>query len=178
MDRREEDEVCLVKQAVRGNEKAFEALMEQYKTYLYRVAFGHCRNEENALDAVQECVTLAYLHIRKVHSPQYFGTWLTKILINVIRRQQKKSIPSADTSLEELQIAAKEKGVSPEERMDLYRAIDRLPENYRTIIILKYFNDVRISEIARIMDLPEGSVKGFLHRARGLLREDLEGGRS
>ena len=67
-------------------------------------------------------------------------------------------------------------------RRDLYHAIDRLPERYRSVVIMKYFDDMKISEIARTLDIPEGTVKAYLSRARNELRlylkEDYLGGLS
>lgn len=176
MDRKEDAPVSLVRRAIRGDDGAFGELMEHYKVYLYKVAYCHCKNQENALDAVQECVTAAYLHIRKVHSPQYFRTWLTRILINVIQKEQKKAALRAEVPYEENWETKDQEGMMPEERMDLYHAIDELPQKYRSIIILKYFNDFKISEISQVMEMPEGTVKSFLNRARKMLREKLEGG--
>mgnify|MGYP000441189104 CR=1 FL=1 len=58
-----------------------------------------------------------------------------------------------------------QKGTPPEEKWDLYHAIDRLPERYRSVVIMKYFDDMKISEIARTLDIPEGTVKAYLSRA-------------
>ena len=69
---------------------------------------------------------------------------------------------------------AEEESISIEERMDLYQAIDFLSEKYKNIIILKYFNGLKISEIAYAMDIPEGSVKAYLYRAKTELRHLLE----
>ncbi len=176
MEKKEEIPISLIKRAIRGNDRAFEVLMEQYKVYLYRVAYCHCKNQEDALDAVQECVTAAYLNIGKVHSPEYFRTWLTKILIHAVQKEKKKAALRAEVPFEEGWERTAEEGILPEERMDLYHAIDALPQKYRSIIILKYFNDFKISEIAQVMEMPEGTVKGFLSRARKMLKERLEGG--
>ena len=70
--------------------------------------------------------------------------------------------------------AAPEPAVSSEEKWDLYDAIDVLPERYRTVIILKYFSDMTIREISYAMNIPEGSVKAYLNRARGELRHCLK----
>ena len=176
MEKKEDVPISLIKRAIRGNDRAFEALIGQYKDYLYRVAYCHCKNQEDALDAVQECVTAAYLNIGKVRSPEYFRTWLTRILINAIQKEQKEAALRAEIPFEEGWEGKAKEGLLPEERMDLYHAIDALPQKYRSIIILKYFNDFKISEIAQVMEMPEGTVKGFLNRARGMLREILEGG--
>jgi len=70
----------------------------------------------------------------------------------------------------EIEKAGFEKDISIEERLDLYQAIENLPEKYRSVIILKYFNELKVSEIAYTMDIPEGSVKAYLARARKDLR--------
>ena len=75
---------------------------------------------------------------------------------------------------EQIQLAAPPAGISPEEKWDLYEAIDQLPEKYRSVIILKYFEDMKISEISYAMEIPEGSVKAYLSRAREELRRYLK----
>lgn len=73
-----------------------------------------------------------------------------------------------------VQVATPKQGVSSEEKWDLYNAIDVLPERYRTVIILKYFSNMTIREIAYAMNIPEGSVKAYLSRARGELKANLK----
>lgn len=65
-------------------------------------------------------------------------------------------------------------GISPEEKIDLYQAVDALPPRYKTIIILQYFENLKISEIAFALDIPEGSVKAYSHRAKENLRQYLK----
>ena len=67
--------------------------------------------------------------------------------------------------------AAPEAGITIEERLDLNDAVSRLPDKYREVIILKYFDELKISEIARVMGMPEGTVKAYLHRAKAELRK-------
>lgn len=73
-----------------------------------------------------------------------------------------------------IQISERYTGISLEEKHDLYSAIDQLSERYQTVIILKYFNDLSIKEIAFIMNIPEGSVKAYLNRARNELKDMLK----
>lgn len=63
--------------------------------------------------------------------------------------------------------------VCKEEKLDLYQAIDLLPEKHRTVVILKYFEDMKISDIAYVMAIPEGSVKAYLHRAKENLKQEF-----
>ena len=71
---------------------------------------------------------------------------------------------------------AADEGSSLEEKMDLYNAIQRLPEQYQSVVILKYFNDMKLSEIAETLQIPEGSVSAYLFRAKQELRNILKEG--
>ena len=170
MNRQEEEK--LVKKAIKGNKKAYGMLVETYQTYLYQTAFLYVKNEQDALDAVQNCVMKGMVAISKLREPAYFKTWLTKILINGIYRAKEKTVPIV--SLEEYQEKAPEDSFLAEERIDLYEAIDLLRSAYKNVIILYYFSNMRIKEIADIMDIPEGTVKGYLARAKKELKKSLQ----
>ncbi|MCM1494854.1 MAG: sigma-70 family RNA polymerase sigma factor [Bacteroides sp.] len=162
----------LTVKAARGNAKAYGQLIEYYKEYLYRTAWLSMKDEEQALDVVGECILRGFRFIHTLKNPGYFKTWITRILLNAIQDYYGKN-PKLE-STEELYIAAPEASISSEEKMDLYQAIDRLPEKYKTVIVLKYFDEMKVSEIAYVMDIPEGSVKAYLSRARGELRKLLK----
>lgn len=165
----------LAKKAARGNVNAYGALITYYQDYLYRVAFLYVKNEDLALDAVGECILEAFRSIRTLQKPEYFKTWLTRILIRCSARVFKQTIVCAPTDMTDtIQPAAPEPSVMPEEKWDLYDAIDVLPEKYRTVIILRYFSDLSIREIASVMEIPEGSVKSYLNRAKAALRTTLK----
>ncbi len=162
----------LVKKAIKGNRKAYGILIEEYETYLYKTAFLYVKNEQDALDAVQNCVMKGMIAIDRLREPAFFKTWLTKILINCIYREKEKQAPML--SLEEYQEKTRENFSSYiEERIDLYEAIDLLRPFYKMVIVLYYFSDMKIKEIARIMDIPEGTVKGYLARAKKELKKKL-----
>ena len=82
-----------VKKAIRGDDEAFEYIVNNCKERLYRTAFAYVKNEEQALDVVQETVYKAYVSIEKLKNPEYFNTWITRILINnaltVIKKNSK-----------------------------------------------------------------------------------------
>ena len=166
-----EDTIQLVKKAVRGSKSAYGELIAEYQVYLYKTAFLYVKNEADSLDAVQECVMRGLLAIGKLKEPQYFKTWITRILLNCIWQGKKQT---QTVALEEY----REKGVENyliEEKVDLYDAIDSLKEQYKTVVTLFYFQELKIKEIARIMEIPEGSVKAYLYRAKKQLRRWLEG---
>ena len=142
----EKGEKTLVKRAMRGNPKAFGTLVEREQEYLYRMAFLYVRQEQDALDVVQESILKAYKSLKTLREPEYFRTWLTKIVINTAQdtlRARQRTAPLE----EELDLPAPE-GLPPEERMDLHGAIARLPEKYQDVIKLKYFDGYTIREIS------------------------------
>ena len=171
----EKGEKTLVKLAMRGNPKAFGTLVEREQEYLYRMAFLYVRQEQDALDVVQESILKAYKSLKTLREPEYFRTWLTKIVINTAQdtlRARQRAAPLE----EELDLPAPE-GLPPEERMDLHGAIARLPEKYQDVIKLKYFDGYTIREISEATGMPQGTVSVYLRRAvkelQTLLKEEL-----
>ena len=162
----------LVERAAKGNREAFGKLIIMHQEYLYRLAYLHTKNEQDALDAVQECAMRAMISMDKLREPAYFKTWITRILLNSIYLEQKKKKNFG--SFEEYSGAMPDQPVSIEEKTDLYDAIDLLPANYKTVVILQYFQGLKVREIAQVMDIPVGSVKAYLTRAREALRKQLE----
>ena len=165
----EKDEMTrLARKAKKDNAKAYGMLIESLKEYLYKTAMLSAKNEQVALDVVSECILNGYQKIKQLDKPEYFKTWITRILFHIIADYYRSEKYTED--VDSLQIPEPESIVNKEEKMDLYQAIDMLSEKYRKVIILKYFDGLKISDIAYVMDIPEGSVKAYLHRAK----EDLK----
>jgi RNA polymerase sigma-70 factor, ECF subfamily len=163
----------LLKQAKKGEEYAFSKLIEQEKIKLYKMAFLYMKNEEDALDVVQETVMKAFIHINSLKEEKYFSTWITRILINAaldVIRKDNKVIP-----IHEL-VAETEIVNQHEERMDLFSAISNLEEKYKTVIILKYYKDLTVPDISEILQCPQGTVKTNLHRGINELKKNLTQG--
>ncbi len=164
-----------VKKAIKGNKKAFAMIMEAEKAKIYRLAYLYVKNENDAVEIVQETVYKAFVSIHTLKNPSYLYAWLKKIAINSALdfiARQKKVTPIHAEIIE----AMEAKEVAVESRLDLFHAIDQLDEKYKTIIILKYYEDLPNRDIAEILECPEGTVKSSLHRAlhvlRKILRED------
>lgn len=162
----------LVKQAMKGSPDAYGKLIDMCREYLYKTAYLYVRNEESALDIVGTTVLKAYQNIHSLKAPEYFQTWLTKILINCAKDELKRI--SRYKSIEETQAPYSGTGLSIEEKCDVRTAVSRLPEKYGMIIILKYFNEFSVKEIAFVLEIPEGSVKAYLTRARAELKKILK----
>ncbi|WP_243525112.1 sigma-70 family RNA polymerase sigma factor [Bacillus pseudomycoides] len=172
------DEIKLVKKARKGDDAAFEQLVSLYQDQLYRTAYLYVQNKEDALDVVQETVYKAYLSIEQLKKPNYFLTWLTRILIHNAYQLlgEKKKVKKIEDGRE-----AGTYGGMPnklyqiEQNIDLQGAIQRLDKNYQTVIILYYYYDFSINQIAWQMNIPQGTVKTYLHRARKSLKKLLGG---
>lgn len=163
----------LIKEAKSGNPEAFEELLLLYSNQLYRTAFLYVGNREDALDIVQETTYKAYVAIKNLRDDKYFSTWLTRILINTayeISKKRKRDVPFEYVS--EVLSTKEEFNI---EQIDLVRAINELRESYRDAIILFYYHDLPITGVAKIMDIPEGSVKTFLRRGKEQLKTILKG---
>lgn len=165
------DETRLIKKSVAGDKQCFSELIKKYKIYLYKTAYTYVKNEEDALEILQECTYRAMISIGKLKKYEYFKTWITRIVINCSLDFMNKG-NAASTLDDEVVIGSI--NMSIDEKLDLYNAIDLLKDNYKTVIILKYFNDMTIENIARVMETPENTVKTYLRRAKKNLSKILK----
>ena len=134
---------------------------------LYRVACGMLREREDRLDALQEAVLKAWAKRDGLRNEDYFETWLTRILINECRnlqRAQRRMLPLESVP---------ERGTDGDIDVPLRDAVLALDEKLRLVVILHYMNGYSVAEVARILRLPEGTVKTRLRKARGELKDML-----
>lgn len=169
------NEIKLIKESMKGNKESFGILIKNNKEYLYKMAFLYVKDEQDALEVIHETVYRAFLNIEKLKKAKFFNTWITRILINVSIDFLKKK--GKNEMLDESTPIRKEKcEISTEEKLDLYNAIDLLNDNYKTVIIMMYFNDMKIKDISKVMEIPENTVKTYLRRAKQALGEILKEG--
>lgn len=169
------NEIRLIKESMKGNKESFGILIKNNKEYLYKMAFLYVKDEQDALEVIHETVYRGFLNIEKLKKAKFFNTWITRILINVSIDFLKKK--GKNEMLDENTPIRKEKcEISTEEKLDLYNAIDLLNDNYKTVIIMMYFNDMKIKDISRVMEIPENTVKTYLRRAKQALGEVLKEG--
>lgn len=159
--------------AKKGNHKAFQELMEEEKVRLYKIAFIYLKNEEDALEVFQETVYKAFISIKNLKEDRYFSTWLTRILINTAfdhLKRKKRIIPMDREVLER----KTDPYVTDNNNSYLLDAIMELDEKYKTVLILRYYQDYTVKQIAEFLDCPEGTVKTNIHRGVNQLREKLK----
>ncbi|KAA0546081.1 sigma-70 family RNA polymerase sigma factor [Bacillus sp. BGMRC 2118] len=166
------NESKLVRKAVKGNKEAFQQLVVLHSDRLYRTAFLYVGNREDALDVVQETTYKAYITIQRLRNEEYFLTWITKILIHCsydVLRRRKKEVMTVDIEL------STDKETKSEEHIDLIQALSELKEEYRSSLILFYYQDLPIVEIAKMLGVPDNTVKTYLHRGKKQLKQKLGG---
>lgn len=164
----------IVKKAIKGNDKAFIILMNQCKEQIYRAAFAYVKEEEAALDIVQEVVCKAYKSIENLREPKFFNTWIMRIAINVATDFYNKKSKVVCMEKEELLSKIDAKYDDNDERLFLMESLDKLDEKYKKIIVLKYFDDLTFKDIAEILEMPENTVKTNLYKGLSILRNDMK----
>lgn len=165
----------LINLARQGNDNAFESLIDKYEDYIYKMAFICTKNEHDALDIFQDTVLKAYISISKLKNPNFFKTWITKILINNVHTSKRYSNRVKDTDLDDYVGDISYSNI--EKNLDLYKAIDSLDDKYRTPIILQYFYNLTTLEISEVLDCNENTVKTCIRRAKkkmyDMLKEEI-----
>lgn len=162
-------EELAVKRAINGDEDAFISLIDKQKEKLYRIAYAYVKNEQEALDIVSETVYKAYISIDTLKKPKYFNTWLTKILINIsinTVNKSKKFIYLEEGILANDSVNYDNKA----EQIDMLNEVEKLDPKYKDVIILKYYDDLTVKEIAQVLEIPIGTVKTYLNRGLKSLR--------
>jgi RNA polymerase sigma factor (sigma-70 family) len=159
-------DIELVKKAIGGNDDAFLSLMHAYREALFRTALAYLKNEEDALEAVQEVTFRAYEKIHTLRKPEYAKTWLIRIMMNYCRdvlHKRKQLVSNDDAILQH--------GISEDYTyLEVEEALLTLSVEQRELIYIKYLHDVKIKDIAELTSISESTVKTRLYKALKSLR--------
>lgn len=173
------DEIEIVQKAKQGDMHAFELLFEGYKAKAMRTVYLMTGNPHTTEDIVQEAFTTCYLSLHTLKQPEYFKTWFFKLLTRLTWRTMKKEkglIPT-DTINEIMELADAKAKVdimeAVQDRNEIYSQILKLDYKLQTTIILYYYNELTVKEIAKVMGCLEGTVKSRLYTARKQLKLHL-----
>lgn len=177
----------LVVRAKDGDQKAYADLMQRYKDSIYFMSLKMVNNKDDAMDLTIETFGKAFENIEKYKPDFAFSTWLFRIATNncidFIRKKRLNMISIhslTDEEGEERQLEIKADILNPEEssikkqqNQAIKMIVDKLPLRYKTLITLRYFDELSYEEIAQELDLPLGTVKAQLFRARDLMANIL-----
>jgi RNA polymerase sigma-70 factor (ECF subfamily) len=177
------DDAQLIDEALDGESAAFGQLVRKYQDRLYNT-IAHvvgCRDE--AEDVVQDAFVQAFVKLASFRRDSAFYTWLYRIAFNtaISRRRRRRAEVSVERGRDALGVEPLDDGEAPEERLlrqeragQVRRALSALSEEHRAILVLREMEGCCYDTIADILDLPIGTVRSRLHRARLQLREELK----
>jgi RNA polymerase sigma-70 factor, ECF subfamily len=183
------DDSELVRRACARDEGAIRAIMQANNRRLYRIARGILRNDSEAEDVVQETYVRAFTHLESFRGDSRLATWLARIAMNEALGRLRRQRPTVDwTTLESgtpnaqiIQFPVSATSDDPEKTMAqreiqhvVEQAVDELPEAFRIVFITRVIEGMNVEETAEILDIKPETVKTRLHRARTMLRENVE----
>ena len=182
------DDAQLISQALAGQTAAFGHLVEKYQDRLYNTLVHVAGNAEDAKDVVQEAFVQAFLKLESFQGASAFYTWLYRIAFNVAathRRRRGAMRTAEQAAINDGQLRGSEGSPqtadAPSDRLErdercrqVRYAISQLPEEYRVVLVLREMEGYCYESIAEVLDLPVGTVRSRLHRARLQLREQLK----
>lgn len=184
-----ESDVELIKQWKEGSEEAFDAIYGRYKQTAMRTAWLLCHNLADSEDIVQETFVQCYFHIHELKDESRFWPWMLKCLVRTgwkLMKKQKKEMPEEQMELHlererylestfSGQISGEplEEAIAREFSGELMEALQKLSEKHRIAIVLYYYDELSVREIAKITGCLEGTVKSRLHFARKQLKKML-----
>ena len=149
------------------NADEFANQVSLIKPKLYRIALLYLNSESLAKDTVDEAEYRAFISLKKLRQPEFFSTWLTRILINECKKALRRT----------KRTAAYENTAEPAaeyfDALPLKEAIGKLPQELREVIILRYFSGYSVAETAQSLDIPQGTAATRQRRALKLLRLEL-----
>jgi len=183
------DEI-LVKKSQEGDYLSFEELVKRYESKIYNLAYRIMGNKEDASDVLQETFLQAFRKLSSFKGKAKFSTWLYRIAVNICLMKKRKKKKMEIVSLDLPILTKKEDEIKRELRDDwsrsplatleheevkktLSQAIDLLPEEYRTVFLLRGLNGLSNQEVAKVLGISLAAVKSRLHRARLFLRDKL-----
>ncbi len=183
------DERELVRRSLARDDQAFRLIMSRYNRRLYRIARGIIRNDSDAEDIVQEAYVKAFMHLANFRGESSLATWLSRITINealgrLRRKRTMKEVSRVEDQRTEAEIIPfpqmttnedPEKTMAQRQILQLVeQATDNLPENFRLVFVTRVIEGMNVEETAEILGIPPETVKTRLHRARKLVREQLD----
>jgi RNA polymerase sigma-70 factor (ECF subfamily) len=179
----EMDSRLLVKKTLAGNKKAFESIIQQHQRLVSHIVFRMIQNASDREDICQDVFLKVYQNLRGFQFEAKLSTWIARIAYNTcLNYLEKKQVPLLDdlTPQEKSLDTVSDCSIRPDQIVEgrevfslLQSEIERMPVHYRTIITLYHLDQMSYKEIGEMMELPEGTVKSYLFRARKLLKERL-----
>lgn len=171
----------LINESINGNEEAFTELILMFQDDLYRIATIRINDQDDVNDAVQETMITAYRSLKNLKHPEYFKTWLIKILINrcnEIYRKKSKTLNLFDklSHYKNTEATTSSELSDIDNKIEIEECFQFLSYNERLCITLFYANHYTLKEIAKILDTSPNTIKSRITRAKAKIRNEYKGG--
>ena len=150
-----------------------EVLVERYQQNMFAAALSACKDPQDAEDAVQEALLAYHTSGKEFESEEHIRAWLLRVAINKAKNMRMSFWKKHKVSLEDY---IESISFETEQESELFEAVMELPEKYRVVLHLYYYEDYSIREIGKILRRTENTVKSQLSRGRALLKESFKGG--
>ncbi len=170
------DESKLITETLAGKTESFGMIVEKYQNTVFNLAYRITRDKDISKDIAQDSFIKAYKNLKNFDITKNFFSWIYRIALNESLNNKKHSVFSEPMNENhETDTASPEDYIEKNEAAKMIsQAINKLEDKYRSLIILKHFQDLSYDEISEIMNLPAGKVKSRLYIARDILRQKLE----
>lgn len=156
------------------NDRQIIGFIRENQEKLYRVAYSYVKNEETALDIVQDTIVKVLQNRHTLRNKEFIKTWVYKILINeclMYLRKNKNMIYFDNLENYTQQLTSE---APDSDKIDLYNAVDKLPPKLKAVIILRFFEQLKLDEIASVTSTNQNTVKTRLYKALKMLKVDLD----
>lgn len=163
-----------LEKAINGDNEAFSRIIIQNKESMYKTAIVILRNEEDAYDAIQDALIKMYKNIQNLQKVEAFKSWSRRIIINSCYDiiEKNKKIIDINSRLADTYEETREDVYDCED--ELVKILDKIDPDLRLTVTLYYYNELTVKEISEIINIPEGTVKSRLSRAREKLYQILK----
>lgn len=152
----------LIQKAINGDAEAFLELMDKHSLAMYKVAIGILKNDDYAADAIQDTILTCFEKLHTLQKPEYFKTWLIRILINecrqILAHYRKMEFPGTEREIPQQDMSIEE--------FEFKEMLGMADEKYREVLVLYYVEGFKISEISALLGINGNTVKTRLTRAR------------
>ena len=173
----------LISECIAGNHAAIEMLVRQYEAGVFKLAYSILGDEADANEVTQETFIAVLKSLRTYQEKKTFKAWIYTIALNLSRSQLRKrkiierlkmTVGGIFRIETQKQVTPEDEVIKTEKEAAIWNELNKLDERHRTVVVLRYFHELSISEISEIMSINEGTIHSRLHTARERLRDALQ----
>lgn len=167
--------MSIISKAKNGDKEAFTMLIEEHKVCIYKTALAIMKDEDDACDAMQEALLSIYENLQSLKNDKYFKTWAIRIVINKCYHIiNKRNLNNEKVAKARAEVEANNFYEDNINKTEMEIALGKLDDDIRLVIVMYYYDDLATKDIAKILNIPKGTVQSRLQRGREKLYHILE----